>query len=165
MNEFRKPYEYTEEKVEGIMLVFVTLLITAEILLTLILTIQGYGVLKPVPVASAVFLISSILFFLFIILTVISFYKLRKWAIAISKAYLIVRAVYLLAAVITIYIIDLNDKASIGGQVGQFKTVGDLTLMVLIIPMIYTLIFSVGWFLYFIKSRKCKEFITDKANT
>jgi hypothetical protein len=49
MNEFRKPYEYEEEKgIGGFLMVFFVMLLSVEVLLALMILVQGYAVLKAV---------------------------------------------------------------------------------------------------------------------
>lgn len=157
MDEFRKPYEYEEEKIGGFLLIFVAMLVTADLFFSLALSVQGYNAIKHIPVAGIVFLVLSVLFILFILFTAVSCYKLKKNAVKISKTYLITRTIFTVIGLILIFFADYNNKNLIGVGSSQYKSQSELTLIVLILPMLYTLTFSIGWYLYFLKSKKCKE--------
>lgn len=165
MNEFRKPYEYEDEDSGGWLLVFTIMLITADLLFAIILTIQGNLALKSIPGARIVFPVISALFMLFIAFTAFVCRRIKKLTVKISKVYLIVRLLYTTAGIMIIYITSLSDKTVLGSGLGQFRTKSDMLIMVLIIPMIYTLCFSAGWFLYFMKSKRCMGLNKVKQGT
>ena len=165
MDEFRKPYEYEEERVGGFLLFFIIMLLSTDILVTLPLVIQGYGVVvKQIPAAGAVFLVLSVLFLICIIFTVVSCFKLLKSMIVISKTYLVTRAAFMLFCLFIIYLNNLSDVSLIGVGANQFDTVLELTLVLLVFPAVYVLIFSAVWFLYFMKSKRCVELVRKSEN-
>ena len=157
MDEFRKPFEYDDEK-KGLILVFVILLISIDIFLALSLTVQVYNILTHIPVLATGFMILGILYILFILFTALTCYKLNKNMVIVSKIYLIVRAVFSTCCLILIFINILNDKRMIGNGAQQYKNVNELTFIVFLAPLFYTLVFSALWFLYFLKSKRFKEF-------
>lgn len=155
MNEFRKPYEYEEEKgVTGFLMLFFIMVLTFEILLGVITLIQGYLFLKPGSWMSTAFLVFGSAYFLLTLFTCIALYKIPKHAIQISKIYLFVRAIYLTIACLVIF-----DRVSKNSRIIQsFSSMNYFYLSYLGIPLIYIFGFSVAWLWYFRKSKKIKEY-------
>lgn len=156
MNGFGKQYEYTEEK-RGLILLFIIMLFSIDSFLAISYTVQVHGFLKRIPVLATGVWVIGILFGLFILYTAITCYKLKRNMVAISKAYLIVRAIFMTICIIIIYLNLVNDKSMIANGARQYKNLAELNFMVLIMPIAYHLVFSGGWYLYFLKSQRCKE--------
>lgn len=163
MDDFRKPFEYSEEK-RGFILFFIIMLISTDILVAVSYTVQVYGFLKHIPVLGIGFLVIGILFILFIPFTANTCYKLKKNMVTIAKTYLIVRAVFTTCSIIIVFLKVVNDESMIGNGANHYATVAELTFTVLIAPLAYVLVFSVGWYLYFLKSKRCKKFVKEPTN-
>lgn len=155
MDEFRKPYEYEEEKgVTGILMVFYVMVLIFEILLGVITLIQGTLFLAPSPLMRIVFLIVGIVNFMVMVGTLIALYKIPKYAIQITKVFLLVRMVYLTIACLVIF-----DKVSKDIRIiQQFSSKFYFYLSYLGIPLVYILGFSICWYWYFLKSKRIKEY-------
>ncbi|MBH1940295.1 hypothetical protein I5677_05220 [Mobilitalea sibirica] len=154
--EFRKPYEYNEEK-RGFILLFVIMILLIDILQILSFNSQIYEIFKSVPVLAIGFMVMGILFILFTVFTAATCFMLRRNMVIISKNYLIVRAVFSTISVLIIYIHRINNENLIGGGVDQYQTNGEMLMGELIIPLSYVLVFSIVWYLYFLRSKRCKE--------
>jgi hypothetical protein len=164
MNEFRKPYEYEEEKgVSGWLMVFYVMLLVFETLLGLITLIQGYlflNFLKFSPWMSLAYLALGSVNFLLLIFTLVALQKIPKYAIQISKIFLFVRAVFLTIACLVIYTVVSKDFRI----VQNFSSKSYFYLSYLGIPLAYILGFSICWFWYFSKSKKVKSYGEMKSS-
>lgn len=162
MDDFRKPYEYNEEK-RGLILLFIIMIITIDIYQAPLYIMPTYGELKQIPAIRIAFMVISILYILFILFTVITCYKLKKNMVTTSKAYLIVRAVIMCCCIIILFFYNVNIKNKMGyGR--KYSTVSQLFIMELIAPLAFVLVFSIGWYLYFLKSKRCKELVKNNPN-
>lgn len=159
MDDFRKPYEYTEEK-RGFILLFVIMLITIEILQAAILIVPTYFELSNKPPLGTAFLALGILYLVFNLFTAIICYKLNKKLIAVSKAFLIVRTVFLSSCLLIRFFNNVDLKNLIGFD-KQYYSIFELLSTTLFFPLACLLAFSIGWYLYFIKSKRCKELIQN----
>lgn len=155
MEEFRKPYEYFEER-RGVILIFIVMILFADIFLSLNCTDQLYNKFWQTPVLSIGFLVIGIAFLLFLLYTAVSCYKLKKNMVTTAKAYLIIRTVFMIGNNIILFIHD--KKFDIGNGPDQYVTFGKYFIGVLLLPVAYDLVFGIAWYLYFVKSRKCREF-------
>jgi phosphoglycerol transferase MdoB-like AlkP superfamily enzyme len=158
--EFRKPYEYHEEK-RGFILVFILTLITFDILQTLSLSAQVNEVFKAVPVFRIFFLILSISFVIFTIYTAMNCYRLKKNLVKMSKLYLIVRAIISTCYVVIIYVYRSSREHLVGNGQQQYQTVNAMVMGELIIPLAYVVGFSVIWYVYFTLSKRCKKLVSQ----
>lgn len=156
--EFRKPYEYHEEK-RGFILVFILTLITFDILQTLSLSAQVNEAFKSVPVVRIIFLILSVLFVIFTLYTAMICYQLKQKLVNVSKLYLIVRAIISSCYVFIIYVYRISRVHLVGDGQQQYKTVNEMVIGELIIPLAYVIVFSVIWYVYFILSKRCKKLV------
>lgn len=161
MDDFRKPYEYTEEK-RGYILLFIIMLITIEILQAGILIVPVYFELKNIPPLGTIFMAMGILYLVFNLFTSMICYKLNKNFITVSKAFLIVRTIFLPSCLIIRFInnVDLENLILFDKQ---YYSIFELLSISLIFPLACILAFSIGWFLYFIKSKRCKELVKEQG--
>lgn len=157
-DEFRKPYEYNEEK-RGFILVFILTLITFDILQTLSLSAQVNEALKAIPVLRIFFMVLSFVFVIYTIYTAINCYRLKKNIVVMSKIYLIVRAIISTSYVIIIYFYRTTHEYLVGEGKNQYPTVNEMVFGELIIPLAYVIAFSAIWYIYFTLSRRCKELV------
>ncbi len=157
-DEFRKPYEYHEEK-RGFLLVFILTLITFDILQTLSLGAQVNEAFKAEPVLRISFLILSSAFLIYTILTALHCYRLKVNFVSWSKIYIIVRAIISTTYVIIIYVHRTTHEHLVGNGTNQYPTVQKMVIEELIIPLAYVIGFSIIWYLYFTFSRRCKELV------
>ncbi len=150
MDEFRKPYEYIEEK-RGFIQLFIIMLILIDLLQAPLYIMPVYRDIKQIHALGVIFVAMGILYVLFILFTALTCYMLEKNMVTISKIYLVVRVFFTVFCIIILFYNNYNDKE-------QLKTITELIVMGLLLPIGFELAFSIGWFLYFLKSKKCKEF-------
>lgn len=161
MDEFRKPFEYHEEK-KGFILFFICAILAVDILQTLSLTAQVYQAFEHFPVLRYACIVIAIVFGLFMLYTLIICSKLKRSLVVTSKIYLMVRAVLSTIYLIISFIYSINTKDLIGYGIDQYETVGDMVFGELVLALIYIWVFSILWYLYFIKSKRCKEIVNAR---
>lgn len=160
MDEFRKPFEYEEEK-RGFILVFIFMLIIVDVIQTLSLTTQVYKIFKQNSVLKNGFMVAGVLFLLYVLYTAITCYRLSKNMVTIAKSYLIVRVIFSALLVVIVYINAIKNENLIGNGIQQYKTEAQMVLEELLIPLGYVFVFSIIWYVYFLKSKRCKEFLKN----
>lgn len=159
MDEFRKPYEYEEETgVIWPIRIFCILLISVEMFLCVICLFQLNELLGSIPIVRIGAIVLTILFMVYIIVTIVFLYKkVQKHTLKVAKSYLFIRLAYFIPSILVIFIYTINDENAIGSGYGKFKSVNDIILMLLVTPLIYILLFSISWYIYFNKSKRIKE--------
>ena len=156
--EFRKKYEYEEENgVTGFLLLFFLMLISVDIIVSISLITQGNDLFKVTPVFTSIFLSLGLTFLAFLIFTGVALFKLPKYAAQITKVFLLVRLFFLAPTNLIIFNIRLHDLHSIGRGYTQYATVHELFVSGLILPLFYIIVFSLAWYIYFVKSKKVKS--------
>ncbi|HPP36095.1 MAG TPA: hypothetical protein PK767_07610, partial [Clostridiales bacterium] len=94
MDEFRKPYEYMEEKgVSGFLLLYFIMLLAQETLLGVITLFNGYDLFSGNMVLGPIMMGISVFYILFSLFSAIVLKKLKKFAVRVSKVFLVFRAV------------------------------------------------------------------------
>jgi len=159
MDGFGKTYEYEEDekRVSGVLLIFNIMLLVCETIIGIILILQMYNALKSITVLAVASIILGILYISFILFTCFALSKIPKYAIKIVKTFLALRIVVLVLSSIVKFISEYNNKSKMGTDFFQYHSVNDAVLRILVLPIAYILIFSILWYLYFIKSKKVKE--------
>jgi hypothetical protein len=156
MNEFRKPYEYEEEKgIGGFLMVFFVMLLSVEVLLALMILVQGYAVLKAVQYLGPAFGVLGIGYLIFLLFTCIALKRRSRYAVTISKILLMVRVIF----VTPVYILLFATFSRNPGIVSGFRSRSDIVRIGLIVPLAYILSFSGLWYWYFSSSKRVKQFV------
>ena len=158
VNEFQKPYEYEEETgVIWPVRIFCILLLSVEMFTSIIYLVQLYKYVGGIPVIGTVAITLSFLYKAFVLVTLISLFSIKRYALKLVKAFLITRLIYLVITTVVIFVYTINDKNAIGYEYGQFQSVRDIIVMVLVTPLVYAIGFSISWYIYFCKSKRVKE--------
>lgn len=156
MNEFKKPYEYLEEKRSGAILLFVISLLSIDMFITLFYTSLVSGHYMRIPALGISYLTFSILYLLFTLFTAVICFRMNRHMLVLAKAYLLVRAVYMICSMALLFMNAINDKGMIG-KGKEYSSVFQMTFSVLLLPLAYLAVITIGWYLYFKKSKKFKE--------
>jgi hypothetical protein len=155
MSEFRKSYEYEEEKgIGGLLMLFFVMLLSVEVLLALLILVQGYAVLKAVPYLGPSFLVLGSGYLVFILFTCIAVKRMSRHAVRISRIFLVARVLFLTPVYLRLYATFSQDPRIISG----FRSHGDIVFFGLVVPLVYILLFSGLWYWYFSKSRRIRQF-------
>jgi hypothetical protein len=155
MNEFQKPYEYTEDK-KGAILYFVIMLISLDVLFGVTYTVQVGRAFREAPFLYYCSFAIHILYLLFILYTAITCFRLKKNLVITSKIFIIFKTVYSTVCAIIVFFNAIQVEGGIGGSMSEDK-ISILALQILIVPLTCVYFTSIVWFLYFSKSKRCKE--------
>lgn len=162
MDEFRKPYEYEDEKGKsGLLTLFLAMLLGFETLLGILAAINGYNSVKSISVLGTVYIILGVLMVVYPLFTAFALRKMRKSAIRIVKVYLIVRLVYLIPFFVSNTVIMIGQIRYLKTDI-QYAQEFNSLIISLLISLIYLISFSILWYMYFCKSKKVKEFYPGK---
>ncbi len=162
MEEARKPFEYDDDK-RGALLFFIVMLITVDILIPAIFIVHVCNVFKQIPAINLGFKVICIPYFLFLVFTVVTCYKPRKNFITVSKNYLITRTVFMVCCIIILCFSNISDKDIIGfGK--QYSSTAEYICWEVLFRLAYVFITGGGWYLYFLKSKRCKELTLEITN-
>ena len=159
-NEFLKPYEYLDEegKVSGLLLTFAIMLIFCDMFFAVSAFTQVLGILRNNSVATMIYQWSGWIFMALIVFTCAAIFMLRKYSALVAKTYLLIRLIFFFYSNLFIFNFRFHDPHSIGIHISQFLSMQDLIWKCLIIPMIYVILFSVGWYLYFNRSKRTNKY-------
>ncbi len=162
MNEFRKPYEYEEEKGGGGLLLFLfVMLIAAEPLLGIISFFLGYNSLQTNRVYSIVLMTAAAIFTAFSIFSAVILKLKKKSSVRVIKFYLIFRLIYLIPYTIVNFHNQVEEIPYYKSSEMYMVTYNSL-ITSLVISIVYVVVFSAGWYIYLIRSRRIKEIVTDE---
>jgi hypothetical protein len=160
--EFRKPFEYEEEK-RGLILLFIIMIVVIDILPTLSFMARFYDVFADHQILRVFLVAVCILFILYTVFTAYICYTLNKKLVTLSKLYLIIQAIFTAACYVLLFFSIADYDSLIGIGTIQYETFGEMLTWELLFPLAYIAVFTVGWYLYFIKSKRCKELLKSKA--
>jgi hypothetical protein len=156
MSEFRKSYEYEEEKgIAGLLMLFFVMLVSVEVLLALLILVQGYAVLKAVPYLGPAFLVLGTGYLVFILFTCISLRRMSRYAVRISRILLAARVLFLAPVYLRLYATFSRDPGIVSG----FRSHRDIVLIGLVVPLACILLFSGLWSWYLSSSRRVRQFV------
>ena len=158
MNEFVKPYEYEEENgVSGLIMVFYVML-NLDVFFGISISFLIQNALASSHFLNIIFIVFSAFYLGLIIFSSIALFKIRKHVVKIINSLFVYRICYYIPSIIIIFISKLHDPKTFDRETDQFfYSVGDLVLRLLITPLLYTLLFSVLWHLYFRFSKRVKR--------
>ncbi len=162
MDEFKKPYEYFEEKgVGGILLVLFFMLISVEPFMGILSIALGNNAFPNFKIFLPVFVTLSVVYIIYSLLSGIFLKKLYSFAIASLKVFLVYRLIYLVPVLIISmrYQIDTIPYAK---TYGQYQVAYNSIISSFWISILYAFIFSIGWYIYLVKSKKVQELFPKK---
>ncbi len=160
MSDFRKPYEYQEEKgLTGFLMLYMIMLVIGEILLGATTMFQCQRALRALPaLAGAAIGIGSV-YLLFILVSAAALAKSFKLGVILTKVFLIARVLLLVPAYVFLFVspyrlpiitLDLETPAAV-------------MMLHLAAPIAYIAVFSAAWYAYFMKSGKVKKLLDTAA--
>ena len=157
MDEFRKPYEYMEEKgVSGFLLLYFIMLLAQETLLGVITLFNGYDLFSGNMVLGPIMMGISVFYILFSLFSSIVLKKLKKFAVRVSKVFLVFRAVYLIPYLIFNTISQIREIPYDRNHEMYSKMLGSI-IVSSVISFLLIVAFSVGWYIYLNRSKKVRE--------
>jgi hypothetical protein len=156
--DFRKPFDYEDEHgVAGWILFFVSMAVILDGFIGFSVWAEGYQYLHQMPAIATLYWIGSLIFIALIGGICLTLYKIPRFALKAVYTYLIYRVIFLSIAFIMIYYFRRSNPNIIGQDVNQFDSMWHLTLNSIVIPLPYTIAFSIIWYLYFQRSKRVRE--------
>jgi len=159
MEEFRREYEYDEETgVAGFLLIFLITLLSFDFVVVIIILIQSKNVYSEL----ADFLVTPFLgifgvYLLFKVAFVISLFTKREAVVKLAKFFLLTRGILFSVCIISLYIFLLLNPSVDAMDMSKMETTWQLTFRMLLTPLLYTVLFSVGWTIYFKRSARVRD--------
>ena len=161
MDEFRKPYEYDDEKgVSGILLIYFIMLLAEESLLGIISLSFGYNLLSENKVLGMIIMSTSVCYVLFAVYSAIVLKRLKKYALKVSKVFLVFRFIYMIPYLIMNTISQIND-IPYDRDLEMYAAMHRSIIASFIISISFIIAFSVGWYIFLKKSKKVRELFPD----
>lgn len=155
-SEYRKPYEYEEEK-RGLILLFVIMILAIDILQTLSFASLENKYLGHMKILGISLYIMAMIFIIYIIYTAVIVFKMKGNFVLAAKRYIIIRTIFSLFNFLIIFLNILKHEKLIGEAQDQYQSVGVMLLWELFIPLFYIISFSLVWYLYFTYSKRCRN--------
>jgi hypothetical protein len=163
MNEFKKPFEYEDEKgISGILLILFFMLISVEPLLGIASAFIWKNAFAGSDTLLTLFIGLSVLFILFSFIAGIALKKAARHAVLLVKAYLVYRFLYLL---LTAYV-SMKTQADVipyAKDFPDYAVMYNSLLTSFLISILYVVVFSVGWYIYLVRSKRVRECFPAKA--
>ena len=154
--DFRKPYEYDEDE-RGLIFVFVLMIIAIDIFMTIYRASRLYLVIQQQFALRVGVIVVTVFFFICIITTAVNCYKMKKNMVLIAKTYLVVRTILSIGYLVLLFTKNNFNKHLVGGESDQYGSTAEMITWELLVPLIYTLLFTVFWYWYFTKSKRFKK--------
>lgn len=156
MDESRIINEY-EKGVTGPIIFFIATLLLFEPIYGIFIVFQTARAFSEVPFIGNIYLFCGIGYLLSIPFTCFCFYKMPRYAVKVAKIFLVFRLLFLTLSIIINFNYTLHDKNAFGPRTFQFYTMQEMVIQVLLIRVAYVLVFSIGWYIFLIKSKTVKE--------
>jgi hypothetical protein len=161
MDGFRKPYEYMEEKgVSGFLLIYFLMLLAVETLLGVITLFYGFNLLPVSRVLGMIIVGISVVYILFSLFSAIVLKKLKKFAVRVSKVFLVFRAVYLIPYIVWTTISQISEIPQGIDHETYSQMIGSI-IVSSAISLLFVIAFSIGWFIYLNRSKKVRVLFPD----
>ena len=161
MDDFKKPYEYDDENgVSGLLLLYFIMLLAEESLLGILSLSYGYNLLPVNKVMGIILMSIAVFYVLFSVYSAIVLKLLKKYALKVSKVFLIFRFIYMIPYLIVNTISQINDiPFSIDSE--KYASMYSSIIVAFIISLAFIIAFGVGWYIYLNKSKKVRELFPD----
>ena len=162
MDEFKKQYEYVEEKgVSGIMLILFFMLIAIEPFLGILAAFFGYNTMKDTGIIGTAILYVSIAYMIFSLFAGIALKRINRYAVSLIKVFLLFRLIFLVP------FFYLNTRLLIEAipyvsTYPLYKEMYNSYLTSFTMSMAYVVAFSVMWYIYLCKSKKVRNLFPQK---
>jgi hypothetical protein len=161
MDEFKKPYEYFEEKgVHGILLILFFMLISIEPFMGILSLSVGYNSFTDSKTFMSVFIVLSAAYVLFAVFSGIVLKMLKSFAIAVTKVFLVYRVIYLIPILIFSMRYQIETISIESDYALQYNSI----ITSFMVSISYAVVFSAGWYIYLNKSRKVHELFPQKKS-
>jgi hypothetical protein len=153
-DEYKKPYEYEEEK-RGLIVLFISMILSIDTL-SVIFFVAQINIYLDIPILRVLLFVMAGVFVLYIIYTSFKVHRMKSKFVLVAKRYIIIRTILFLISHFLIFLNRIRNEDLIGKGTNQYLTKGAMLYMELFIPMFFVLAFSVIWYLYFTFSKRSR---------
>lgn len=160
MNEFRRDYEYEDERgVAGFLLLFVLSFVSFDLVAAIILLSQsGMMIGAYLPWLQLPFFVLWGVYFAGKLVLVITLFLRRKFAPRLARIFLAARIVLFLSATVIVYTLLLIHRTGSPLHLDdEMRSFWQITYALFLTPVVYTVGYSLGWMRYFKRSRRIRE--------
>lgn len=154
-DEFKKPYEYEEEK-RGLIIVFISMILSIDTL-SVIFFVAQINIYLDIPILRVVSFVMAGVYILYTIYTSIKVHRMKSNFVVVAKRYIVIRTILFLISHFLIFLDRIKHEDLIGKGTNQYLTKGAMLYMELFMPMFFVLTFSVAWYLYFTFSKRSRN--------
>ena len=162
MDEFRKPFEYFEEKgLSGILMILFFMLIAIEPLIGIAVAFYGYYQIN-ISILSNIFMGLAVLYTLFSIFLGILLKRMSRLAVRFTKIFLIFRLAFLTLYLCADLRLQINDIQHYKITPSTYEEMYGSIVTLFIICLSYVVVFSVAWYAYLCKSKKVGDLFMNK---
>ncbi|NLK87303.1 MAG: hypothetical protein GX279_07425 [Clostridiaceae bacterium] len=165
MDGFKKPYEYDDEKgVSGLLLLYFIMLLAEESLLGIISLSFGYNLLSESRILGMIIMGISLFYVLFSVYSAIVLKLLKKYALKVSKVFLVFRIIYMVPYLIMNTIRQI-EEIPYEKDFELYAAMHRSIIVSFIISLLFIIVFSVGWYIFLEKSKKVRELFPAGAES
>lgn len=162
MNEFRKPFDYFEEKgIGGILLILFFMLIAIEPLMGITAVFFGYHFIND-NILGGIFMCLAVLYILFAIFSGISIKRKFRFAVRFTKIFLIFRLAFMSPYLYVNMRMQIKEIQYENTYSLYEKMYGSIVTS-FIICLSYVVVFSAAWYAYLCKSKKVGDLFMNKG--
>lgn len=155
-NEFRKPYEYEEEK-RGLIVLFISMILSVDILQTIFFATQEDRYLGDSPtLVIALFIIAGV-FIMYTLYTSVVVFRMKSNFVVAAKRYIIIRTILFLFNFFVVFFNRLLQENLVGEEPDQYLSIGYMLYIEVFMPLFFIISLSVVWYLYFTYSKRCRN--------
>lgn len=155
-SEYRKPYEYEEEK-RGLIILFISMILAIDTLQTLSFATQADMYVGHIWVLGNILFIMAAIFILYSIYTAVVVFRMKANFVVAAKRYIIIRSIFSLFYFFLVFFNRLKHENLIGKSQDQYMSVFSMLYLELFMPLFFILFFSITWYLYFTYSKRCRN--------
>ncbi|HEX2946833.1 MAG TPA: hypothetical protein VHT96_12845 [Clostridia bacterium] len=157
MDEFRKPFDYFEEQgIGGILLVLFFMLITVEPLVGVFGIYFGFDSMSVYGFLGVVFQAAAIIYTVFSVFSGVALKKMLGFVIRAIKIFLVYRVFFLIPLLYFNMVVRIEAIPYEKGH-ALYENMHAQIISSFVVSVAYTLLFSVLWYIYLLRSRNVRE--------
>lgn len=157
-NEYKRPYEYEEEK-KGLITVFVAMILGIDTIQTIFFAFQNDKYMSHITFIRIVYYLLAFFYILYTIYTAVTVYRMKNDFVGVAKRYIIIRTIYSIINYVIIFLNRLKYENMIGKSADEYlyQSNAFMIYVEIILPFFFVILFCVLWYLYFTYSKRCRN--------
>lgn len=160
MNDFRRAYEYDDEQgVAGLLLIFFIMLISFDLVAAIVTFTQSSAVIRAFTSLNVVYVVLWLVYFAIKLLFLIALFIRRKIVISFARTFLFIRlGIFTFSILITYFLVIQDPRNSPINITDGLFSAWDIAYVLCLGPLLYTILFSIGWWYYFKRSARVRNY-------